>query len=347
MSEQGPSPLPNGFDAADAVREGWSREAIEAFVTDAEPVVAVEGKPDKYVRTFAEVVAEHGGPDGFWDFTRQEGIPTPFPRLTRALGGGLRQGEVYVIGGNQGSGKTSLALQFLLNALRDRKGVLLFSMEMAHRDVFQRICGILASVDLLEFRDLQKQRRAQEYAELRHKLAAAGAELEGVSLLVSTKSSVTPEFIVAESERLKDRQRVDLIAVDHLQLMGTTGTTRGDYEKFTAISRALKHVAMELRVPVLLVSQTSRSNASDRRTELEVHDLRGSGAIEEDAAAVMLIYPDASDRARHTKSDSYAKGPVRSWLKVGKNRYGLQGACLPLMHLKSITQFAETDNHPR
>jgi KaiC/GvpD/RAD55 family RecA-like ATPase len=327
---------------AEQIREHYERAAEWTPEWEFSSVLPVE--EDRYVRRFAEVVREEGGLDGFWDFTRREGIATPFPRLTRALGGGLRTGEVYVLGGNQGSGKTSLALQFLLSALRARNGVLMFSMEMSHRDVFQRLCGIEGRVDLLEFREAQRTRRnSQEYSDMRLRLVRAGAELDGLALLVSTKPAVTPEFIVEESARLKRQQRVDLVVVDHLQLMGTETTVRGDYERVTTISRALKQTAMELQVPVLLVSQTSRTNSSERRGELEVHDLRGSGAIEEDAAAVMLLYPDAEDTKRTIAAGTFAKGPLKSWLKLGKNRYGLQGSYLPLRHLKTLTQFEAID----
>jgi len=341
--------LPEKGDVSDFVAAGGTVEQVQAFYDAAvewtpewEFSSTVPAASDRYVKRFADAVAECGGLDGFWDFTRQSGIPTPFTRLSKALGGGMRPGEVYVIGGNQGSGKTSLALQFILSTLRALLGVLLFSMEMGHRDVFQRLCSILARVDLLEFRELQKNYPdALRYADMRRSLSRAGGELEGLPLLVSTKPAITPEFIVEESTRLKQRQRVDLIAVDHLQLMSATGSVRGDYERFTAISRALKQVAMELAVPVLLVSQTSRNNSTEKRSELDVSDLRGSGAIEEDAAAVMLIYPDSEDRKRTLAAGTFAKGPVRSWLKLGKNRYGLQGSYMPLAHLKSTTQFAE------
>jgi replicative DNA helicase len=101
----------------------------------------------------------------------------------------------------------------------------------------------------------------------------------------------------------------------------------------------MKRIAVDLGLPVLLVSQTSRSNTTDRRAELEVSDLRGSGAIEEDAAAVMLIYEDKEDAARAKQNRSYASGPVKTWLKLGKNRYGLQGLCLPVLHSKRFTRF--------
>src|SRR5262249_5842702 len=156
-------------------------------------------------------------------------------------------------------------------------------------------------------------------------------ELMQYSLLVSTRAAVSPDYITAETARLRRRQKISLVGVDHMQLMSSTGHERSDYKKFTSISRAMKQVGVEVASPLLLVSQPSRRNSSDRRSEWEVSDLRGSGAIEEDAATVLLLYEDHDDRQRALNDLTYAKGPVKSWLKIGKNRYGMQGAYLPLI----------------
>ena len=132
-----------------------------------------------------------------------------------------------------------------------------------------------------------------------------------------------------------------LVVVDHMQLMSTTGNVRGDYEKFTAVSRACKETAMEMKVPLILVSQTSRSHSADKRSELEVYDLRGSGAIEEDAAAVLLLYADKQDRDLAKEDGRLTTGPVQTWLKIGKNRFGQQGSYFKLAHLKKYTRFDE------
>jgi replicative DNA helicase len=135
-----------------------------------------------------------------------------------------------------------------------------------------------------------------------------------------------------------------------MQLMGADTSTRGEYEKFTAISRAMKYTASEVNVPLLLVSQTSRSNSRERRSELDVADLRGSGAIEEDAAGIFLLFEDRDDGdAAKREPDGngqtrYTTGPVRTWLKIAKNRYGVQGAYMMLRHQKSETRF-EADGH--
>lgn len=340
--------LPEKGDVSDFVAAGGTVEQIVEFLKAAEIwtpewefASTVPNENDRYIRRFVDVVNECGGPDTFWNFELTPGVPTPFASLNRILGGGMRDSEVYVVAGNQGSGKTSLILQFILAAITAKVGALLFSMEMSHKDVFQRICSIVARVDLIEFKDLQKNSRnvSPIYTTMCRSLMRAGSEIEDLPLLVSTKPRVTPEFIIAESERLKRRQKIGLIVVDHMQLMAATGTVKGDYERFTSISRCLKETAMSLGVPVLLASQTTRNNASEKRTELEVNDMRGSGAIEEDAAAVMLIYPDSEHMKQTIASGTFAQGPVKSWLKVGKNRYGMQGSYLPLSHFKTVTQF--------
>jgi replicative DNA helicase len=169
--------------------------------------------------------------------------------------------------------------------------------------------------------------------------------MAGWKLLVSTKPRVTPDYITSETHRISKRSKVDLVIVDHMQLMGADTNTRGNYEKATAISRAMKITAAEVGVPLLLLSQTSRSNSREHRAELEVADLRDSGAIEEDAAGVFLLFEDeedaktAKDDVRGPKRTRYMTGPVKTWLKIGKNRYGLQGAYAMLNHYKSETRF--------
>jgi len=339
--------LPEKGDITDFIRAGGKREDMDAAIGRAQTwtpewdwTAAVPVEAEKYVRTFAEVIEECGGLDEFWSLGEQMGLATPFPKLSEYLGGGMRAGEVYVIGANQGAGKTSLALQFILHAIRANTGVLLFSMEMGWRDVFQRMASIEARVDLMEYRNWQRNGQDHvSYRDAREALAKHTAALVDCPLLVSTKTRVTTKFIAEETMRLKKRQPLGLVVIDHMQLMASTGTERSDYEKFTAISRSMKETGRDLDVPILLVSQTSRNNEHDKRTELSVSDLRGSGAIEEDAAGVMLLYPDPKDKQLCVESGTFAKGPVKSWLKLGKSRYGQQDVALPLVHFKTFTRF--------
>lgn len=336
--------LPVKGDVTDFLRAGGNREQIfdlcrksQVWTPEWSFSSDVPCESDRYIRTVSQEIELSGGLAEYWNLTRQSGLLTPWDRLSRTMGGGLRDGEMYVLGGNQGSGKTSLALQFAISALRRRKGVLMFSLEMGWKAVFHRMAAIHARVDLNELQD--RQMRKEDVSHMIEPLQAVTREMERYALYVCNRSSVTPEYIIEETSRIKKKQPLHLVIVDHMQLMSSTGTSRSDYEKFTAISRAMKQAAVDVNVPVLVVSQTSRNNSKEHRHELEVSDLRGSGAIEEDAAGVLLVYEDGEDKDRTLADNTYASGPVRNWLKIGKNRYGVQGAYMPLLHFKTFTRF--------
>jgi replicative DNA helicase len=343
--------LPAKGDVTDFVNAGGTVDQIRELYRKSQPWTPdfefasdVPDESDQFVKTMEEVVEEAGGLTEFWNLAKLTGMPTPLPKLNYALNGGMRPGEVYVIGANQGLGKTSLMLQFAMTALANGQGVLIFSMEMNHRAIYQRMAAIKARVNLHDFR--MDQIRKRDTRDQMVRLSRATAAISGWKLQVSTKPSVTPEYLVSETKRLAKRGAVDLVIVDHMQLMGSDAKVRGDYEKFTAISRAVKQTAMELNIPLILVSQTSRSNSREHRVELDVADLRGSGAIEEDAAGVFLLFEDREDAAA-AKNDvrdgktRYMTGPVKTLLKIGKNRYGLQGAYIMLNHYKSETRFEQ------
>jgi replicative DNA helicase len=342
--------LPEKGDVSDFLARGGTgldlrrmyREAPD-WTPDLKPETPVVHENDRYLRTFADELRAAGGFEGFWKSLDIEGLPTPFPALTRKLGG-MRKGEVYILAARTGQGKTSLVLQFADAALISRTGVLLFSMEMGHRDAFQRLAAQRARVDLSHFRYL---RRTGLDSPLLYEMTTALRESTEIyaqsPLFVSTKSAVTPEFLHVESSRVRERSQVGLVVVDHMQLMGGDPKgSRSDYEKFTAISRVTKQVAVELDVPLILVSQVNRQNAARRGTELEMSDLLSSGAIEQDAACVMLMYYDAADMKeaeRDPTGERMKRGPIDTWLKLAKNRYGCSGTYEKLVHLKSITRF--------
>lgn len=342
-------------DVTDFIESGRTIDDLRALYRGAPVYDPDYSDEDQYVRTFRQEFDAAGGMNGFWDFTQQEGIPTPFPALTKALGGGMRDGEVYCIGGDTGGGKTSLGLQFGIKALRVDRGVLIFSMEMDHRAAMQRMVSIEARVDLNEFGEIQRalkksresgdrtvraERTYQEMVEMQRRLSSFTEEFLSYPLIVSRKSRVTPKYLVEETRRLKGKYpKIGMVIVDHMQLMSGDERKSTEYEKFTAISRALKQAAVEMSLPVIVLSQTTRSHRHDGRFELELSDLRGSGAIEEDVAGGMLIYPDKKDFEMAQTDGRLTKGPVRSWLKLAKSRFGESLKYIPLMHLKSCTRF--------
>ncbi len=357
--------MPLKGDVTDYVIAGGTRDTLRALYKAAQVwtpewqfAVLLPDADAQYFGTLAEDINAKGGETQYFMLGNAIGLATPWKKLSRELGGGMLSGEVYILGAEQGVGKTSLAIQFVISAIQKHQGVLMFSMEMSDEMVFKRMTAIEARVNLNEFtyaqlvaygrvpadneeQIIQARLRSDE---MMSALVCHAKQLKHLPLIVCTKPSVTPEYIIEATARCRARQRIDLVVVDHMQLMASSGKEKSDYEKFTSISRAMKHVAVVTNVPVLLVSQTSRKQAFEHR-DPQVSDLRGSGAIEEDAAAVMLLFEDRADAdlARKEGDGSrYTKGPVRSYVKLGKNRYGEQGWVFPLLHHKTTTHFEET-----
>lgn len=193
--------LPAKGDVTDFVNKGGTLEQIRElyrkaplWTPDFEFACDVPDENEKYVGTVEQEIETAGGLTAFWDFTKFVGLPTPFSKLNWVLGGGLRKGETYVIGANTGAGKTSMALQFAIAALRKGHGVLVFSMEMDRRSILQRMAGIEARVDLHAF--AHNQRKGRDVREEMSRLCRATAMMSGWKLLVSTKPRVTPKYIV-------------------------------------------------------------------------------------------------------------------------------------------------------
>lgn len=347
--------LPEKGDVRDWFNRGGSVEDLRSLVSsharDWTPefaFAAAESPEDKWVHSPQALIESLGGMQKAWDLSGEEGIPTPYQHLTDALGGGLRKQEVYFLAGRRGSGKTSMLLQFMTAALQDGKGILLFSLEMRSIDVLHRMVSMEEMIDLAQLRILQKKRHdgcldlrdVEVLASMESRAHQRTADLGECPILVHQKPVVTPEYIVEEARRLVKAHKIDMICIDHMQLMASDGSEKKEYEKFTAISRALKgQVARELNLPVLVASQVSRGHAADKRDELEITDMRGSGALEEDAAAVMLLYHDSKDAVLAKTQGRSAKGPVKACLKLGKNRFGPSPEYMGMLHHKKYTRF--------
>ena len=224
----------NAGGTAGQIRELW--RAAQQWNPDFEFACDVPDENEKYVGTVEQEIETAGGITAFWDFTRFVGLPTPFSKLNYALGGGLRSGGTYVIGANTGAGKTSIALQFAIAALRKGPGVLVFSMEMDRRSIL--VAGIEARVDLHTF--AHNQRRGGDVRDEMSRSCRATAMMSGWKLLVSTKPRVTTKYIVSETQRISKRNPIEPIIVDHAQLMGADSKTSSNYEKATDISRSMK-----------------------------------------------------------------------------------------------------------
>lgn len=351
--------MPEKADVSDFFAAGRTMSDLKKCIADSQDytpefqfVTVVPHTEDQWVYSIPKAIDERGGRERFWDLASHDGIPTPFAELTEILTGGFRNGEVYILAGPRKLGKTSLALQFLSKFSKCGKGGILFSLEMGKEDVIRRMVSIEERVNLTQVRILQRHALDRVITpgdemilrSLMAKLYRGEDRVRKYPLLVHQKPAASPAYLISEAKRLAERQKIDYICVDHAQLMGSTGNQKQDYEKFTAISRALKgEVARELQIPLFIISQVSRNASFEKRNELEVTDLRATGAWEEDSAAILLLYHDQKHSEELKARGELGRGPIKSWLKVGANRFGEDGAYIELTHWKTFTRFESND----
>jgi len=214
------------------------------------------------------------------------GVPTGYTDLDELLSG-LQESALYIVGARPAMGKTAFGLGIAAHvAQHTTKPVLVFSLEMAHHELAQRILSSEARVDSTKLRT--GKLADTDWA----KIGRAIGRLE-VPLFLDDNPRVTVMEIRAKARRIKAQYGgLGLIVIDYLQLMGGNTNAENRQLEVSEISRSLKILARELEVPVIALSQLSRNleSRADKRPMLS--DLRESGSLEQDADVVMFLYRD-------------------------------------------------------
>ena len=216
------------------------------------------------------------------------GVPTGFHDLDEKTSG-LQAGDLVIIAGRPSMGKTALALNIALTASsRHAIPVAIFSLEMSSESLVLRLMCAEAGVSM------QNVRRGHLSREDRTKLVSALGPLAEARLYIDDSPSLNALDIRARSRRLRSESPLGMIVIDYLQLMEAHGDRRRErnrQQEISDITRGLKAMAKELNVPVVVLSQLSRApeqRGGDKKPQLS--DLRESGAIEQDADVVILLY---------------------------------------------------------
>jgi replicative DNA helicase len=253
------------------------------------------------------------------------GLPTGFNRLDE-LTAGLQPGDLVVVAGRPSMGKTSLALNIAENAaLGARKSAAIFSMEMSVEQLALRMVSSLGRVD-------QSHLRNGRFGDDDWpRINGAIQQMAEAPIYIDDTPSMTPTEVRARARRLQRERGLDLIVIDYLQLMRVAGTAENRATEISEISRSLKGLARELRVPVIALSQLNRSVESRTDKKPVMSDLRESGAIEQDADLIVFIYRD--EVYNH---DSPRKGIAD--IHIAKQRNGPTGE-FPLTFLGKFTKF--------
>jgi replicative DNA helicase len=262
------------------------------------------------------------------------GVPSGFTALDRMTSGWQRS-DLVIIAARPGMGKTAFVVSSLRNAAVDFKiPVAIFSLEMASIQLVNRMISAEAE---LEGEKLKKGQLADhEWAQLVHKTS----RLSSAPIFIDDTPALSVLELRAKCRRLKAEHGIQLVVIDYLQLMrGDQGGNRE--QEIASISRALKGIAKELSVPVLALSQLSRSvetRGGDKRPQLA--DLRESGSIEQDADIVMFLY-----RPEYYKITVDEEGlPTQGVGEViiAKHRNGSTGTA-KLKFIGKFTKFGDLD----
>ena len=214
------------------------------------------------------------------------GLSTGFHELNRRTGG-FHGGELILIAGRPGMGKSSFAVNIAEHvSIVDKKTVAIFNLEMPKEQIVNRILCSQALVNSNKIRTGEME--ADDWQKIGEVLGRVG----GAPMYIDDTASITVSQIRSKCRRLKQTQDLSLVVIDYLQLMQSSGRTDSRQNEVAEISRSLKILAKELNIPVIALSQLSRASESRSDKRPMLSDLRESGAIEQDADMVMFLYRD-------------------------------------------------------
>jgi replicative DNA helicase len=222
----------------------------------------------------------HQNPD------KLRGLPTGFTDFDK-ITGGLRPGDLVIVAGRPSMGKTTLAVNMAEYAAvhpHTRASVAIFSMEMPSEQVITRMLSSIGGVPLNSLRSGKIS--DEDWV----RITSATSQLSEAKIFVDETPALNPTELRARARRVKREHGLSLVVVDYLQLMQVPGTKENRATEIAEISRGLKALAKELSVPVIALSQLNRGVEQREHKKPVMSDLRESGAIEQDADMILLIY---------------------------------------------------------
>lgn len=249
---------------------------------------------------------------------RVTGVETGFIDLDNKTSG-LQPSELIVIAARPSLGKTALAMNIAAHAATQGKVVGMFSLEMSKESLLIRLLCSEARVDSHKLRTGFASRQDWD------KIVRTLGRLAEAPLLIEDTPSLSVLQIRAKARQLKSERGLDLLIVDYLQLATGHGRFENRTQEVSYISRSLKAIAKELNIPVIALSQLSRAPEQHGGGEPQLHHLRESGSIEQDADVVIFIHKEKKEAADEAEGGVDPEVGVERKLIIGKQRNGPTG----------------------
>ncbi|WP_147653665.1 replicative DNA helicase [Vulcaniibacterium gelatinicum] len=256
------------------------------------------------------------------------GLPTGYTEFDQ-MTAGLQPTDLIIVAARPSMGKTTLALNMAeYAAMKTKETVAVFSMEMSASQLALRLISSVGRVNAARLRTGQLE--DEDWS----RVTSAIRLLREARIFIDDEPALSPDRLRAKARRIKREHGLGLIVIDYLQLMQVPGNSENRATEISEISRSLKALAKELKVPVIALSQLNRSleTRTDKRPMMA--DLRESGAIEQDADLIVFIYRDEY----YNKENSPDKGLAE--IIIGKQRNGPTGS----IKLKFFGEYTRFDN---
>lgn len=241
---------------------------------------------------------------------KYRGIPTGFADLDMMLSG-LQGTDLLILAGRPSMGKTSLALNMAQNIARQGKSVGLISLEMSKEQLVERMFCSLLGVDSWKMKTGKLSQ--EDFA----RMGTVMDEMNNMRIYIDDSSGTSMSEIRAKIRRLQMESGLDVLFIDYLQLM-SMGSSQGfggnRVQEVSEISRSLKFLAREMRIPIVALSQLSRAVESRPTKIPQLSDLRESGSLEQDADIVLMIY-----REDYYEEDTERKGITDLFIRKHRN----------------------------
>ena len=242
---------------------------------------------------------------------------------------GLQSGELTIIGGRSSMGKSSLAIDIMLNVGKTDT-VVYFSLEMSTKVVIERMLANLSQISLM------KLKREPLNSGEQTKFNKAIKDLSQYKILIDDSTLQTPTRIYQKLVELKKNHDVKLFVIDFLQLMSIANSTENTVQAIDEMVRQIRATAKNLNIPVIGVSQLNRKPEDRQGHEPRLSDLRASGGLEQVADVVLLLHRPSYYAMREIAVESEDNG--EAYLLIAKNRNGPTGK-IPLVWLGDILSF--------
>src|SRR5271155_1781150 len=256
-----------------------------------------------------------------------QGLPTGFHKLDE-LTAGWKAGEMIVLAARPGQGKTALALTFARHALDQRydeatdawrkpgHAVGMFSLEMTNEQLMLRLLASYGSESLQRIRSGELDEHAMQ------KLRMVAGDMREWPFYLDDSSFLTINQLRGKARRMKDRYKIEMLVIDYLQLLRSESAQAKDnrQNEVAEISRGIKALAKELAIPIIILAQLNR-RSEEAKAEPALHNLRESGAIEQDADVVLLLH--RAEAEKDQEGNEVHQGDIIPYkLIIAKQRNG-------------------------